>query len=204
MFGKKGGASHEGEIVNLRYGSSVACDAWRVRWQMLVVYTIETIDYSASLPTVHATPLPPSAPVPSSPVKVNSNVDYFLLLGRQPAIMPQCPKCSTKNIRTHVRTYPSILSWLMAIGMFVMCWPLRFVPMWLIPIAFLPLLYDKVSKIHKNISEPFAPRFTSLETSLFYLFNCTQLKRSDHYCSTCSQRVGTVAPLSDCGSKTLI
>ncbi|KAL7522202.1 hypothetical protein ACHAWX_006893 [Stephanocyclus meneghinianus] len=130
-------------------------------------------DYSASLPTVHATPLPPSAPVPSSPVTVNSNVDYFLLLGRQPAIMPQCPKCLTKNIRTHVRTYPSILSWLMAIGMFVLCWPLRFVPMWLIPIAFLPLLYDK-------------------------------LKRSDHYCSTCSQRVGTVAPLSDCGSKTLI
>eukprot|EP00804_Cyclotella_cryptica_P013604 CCRYP_012945-RA/>CCRYP_012945-RA protein AED:0.42 eAED:0.43 QI:0/1/0.5/1/1/1/2/303/135 len=134
---------------------------------------IKTIDYSTTLPTVQATPLPPPPTVPSSPVNVNSNVDYFLLLGRQPTMMHQCPRCSTKNIRTHVRTYPSIISWLMAIGMFLLCWPLRFVPMWLIPIAFLPLLNDK-------------------------------LKRSDHYCSNCSQRVGTVAPLSDCGAKTLV
>ena len=138
-------------------------------------------------------------------MNVNSNVDYFLLLGRQPAIMYQCPKCSSKNIRTHVRTYPGVISWLMAIGMFVLCWPLRFVPMWLIPIAFLPLLNDKVRTIYSNISEWFAPHFTTLETFLF-VFNqlWTQLKRSDHYCSTCGQRVGTVAPLSDCGAKTLI
>lgn len=126
--------------------------------------------YSSELPTVNAYPvydasathtvqvesLPPIAPshvppppsrthTPPSPIIDNSNTDFFVLLGRQPTIMQQCPKCKIPNIRTRVKTYPSVTSWLMTIGMLFVCFSYRYMPIWFVPIAFLPLMYDKVS-----------------------------------------------------------
>jgi hypothetical protein len=46
--------------------------------------------------------------------------------------------------------------------------------------------------------------FTAIYVNIIICeFQFLQLKRSDHYCSKCSQKVGTVAPLSDCGVKTI-
>jgi hypothetical protein len=102
-------------------------------------------DYSGgALPTVQGVPVQQPATNPSSSIQDNNNADFFLLLERQPAMMAQCPKCNTRNTRTFVRTYPSFISWILGIGFFVLCWPLSYVPMYLIPFAFLPLIYDKV------------------------------------------------------------
>ncbi|KAL7483687.1 hypothetical protein ACHAW6_009320 [Cyclotella cf. meneghiniana] len=148
----------------------------------------QALGYSSSLPTVNAIPVydvpaapavalpppptvpppPPKTSTPPSPIVVHTNTDFFLLLGRKPTIMRQCPKCSVTNTRTLVKTYPSVTSWLMTIGMLFICFSYRYMPIWFVPIAFLPLVYEK-------------------------------LKKSDHYCVHCGKRVGSVAPLSDCG-----
>eukprot|EP00956_Cyclotella_meneghiniana_P043457 scaffold271159_cov99-Cyclotella_meneghiniana.AAC.3 len=67
----------------------------------------------------HVPPPPPQTYTPPSPSPIvdNSNTEFFVLLGRQPTIMKQCPKCKIPNIRTRVKTYPSVASWLMTIGM---------------------------------------------------------------------------------------
>ena len=106
-----------------------------------------SLDYSSTLPTVQAVPL--SSPVTNAPstIQNNSNADFFLLLGRQPTMMAQCPKCNANNTRTFVRTYPSLISWFLGIGFFILCWPLCYVPMYLCPFSFLPLIHDKVSEL---------------------------------------------------------
>ncbi|KAL3778105.1 hypothetical protein ACHAWO_002928 [Cyclotella atomus] len=116
----------------------------------------------------HVPPPPPQTYTPPSPIVDTSNTDFFVLLGRQPTIMERCPKCKIQNIRTRVKTYPSVASWLMTVGMIFVCFSYRYMPLWFLPIAFLPLFYDK-------------------------------LKKSDHFCGCCGKRVGSVAPLSDCG-----
>lgn len=109
-----------------------------------------TNDYAGGvLPTVQGVPVSQST---TPPIQDNANTDFFLLLGRRPTMMGTCPKCNTKNTRTFVRTYPSILSWILGIGFFILCWPLYYVPMYLSPFAFLPLIYDKVSYV---IAYPF-------------------------------------------------
>jgi hypothetical protein len=107
--------------------------------------------YSSSLPTAQAVSVTSPTTNPSSSIHNNSNADFFLLLGRQPTMMAQCPKCSMKNTRTFVRTYPSLLSWFLGIGFFILCWPLYYVPMYLLPFAFLPLIYDKVRQSFQYI-----------------------------------------------------
>lgn len=109
------------------------------------------------LPTVNAVPVPqpnhqyttpPSTPLTSqskpSPIEVNANHDFFLMLGRHPAIMAQCPKCSLTNIRTRVKTYPSLFSWLFTVAWFTVCM-LGYFPFWWIIFAFFPFFYDGVS-----------------------------------------------------------
>ena len=117
------------------------------------VSSLRCIGYSYSPSGIFATiiapshvPPPPSRThTPPSPIIDNSNTDFFVLLGRQPTIMQQCPKCKIPNIRTRVKTYPSVTSWLMTIGMLFVCFSYRYMPIWFVPIAFLPLMYDKVS-----------------------------------------------------------
>jgi hypothetical protein len=160
-------------------------------------------DYSGgALPTVQGVPVPSPATNQSSPIQNNNNADFFLLLGRQPAMMAQCPKCNAKNTRTFVRTYPSLISWFLGIGFFVLCWPLYYVPMYLIPFAFLPLIYDKVRVQIQQCKYIFYVLVTIFASSVIDIL-IVQLKRSDHYCSKCNRQVGSIAPLSDCGVKTL-
>lgn len=99
-------------------------------------------DYSGdALPAVQGVPVPPPATTSTmSSIQSANNTDFFLLLGRQPTMMGTCPKCNAKNTRTFVRTYPSFISWILGIGFFVLCWPLHYVPMYLSPFAFLPLI----------------------------------------------------------------
>ena len=94
----------------------------------------------------HVPPPPPQTYTPPSPSPIvdNSNTEFFVLLGRQPTIMKQCPKCKIQNIRTRVKTYPSVTSWLMTIGMIFVCFSYRYMPIWFMPVAFLPLVYEKV------------------------------------------------------------
>eukprot|EP01082_Thalassiosira_pseudonana_P005986 g5566.t1 g5566 contig2:806430-807113(+) len=110
------------------------------------------------LPTVNAVPVPqpnhqyttpPSTPLTSqskpSPIEVNANHDFFLMLGRHPAIMAQCPKCSLTNIRTRVKTYPSLFSWLFTVAWFTVCM-LGYFPFWWIIFAFFPFFYDGMKR----------------------------------------------------------
>lgn len=114
---------------------------------------------------------PPQSPKRRNPLLCQPATEWDdVTLGRHPTNMARCPSCSRINVRTRVTTYPSLLSWLFSITIFILCWPVQFMPGYMIVLAGLPFCWDK-------------------------------LKRSDHYCSKCDRRVGSVEPFSDCGVK---
>lgn len=154
------------------------------------------------------TPPPPQTHTPPSPIIDNSNTDFFVLLGRQPTVIARCPKCKITNARTRVKTYPSVTSWAMTAGMLFVCLSYRYMPLYFVPIAFLPLWYDKVRICLLSfgcVMFTWVQLFNSLIRMHFHVFNVKtlgcmmQLKKSDHYCGSCGRCVGSVAPLSDCG-----
>mmetsp|Transcript_13644 Transcript_13644/g.27373 ORF Transcript_13644/g.27373 Transcript_13644/m.27373 type:complete len:187 (+) Transcript_13644:91-651(+) len=115
-------------------------------------------------------PSPQTTKMTTSLPATNPNHDFFLMLGRQPAMMHECPKCHATGCRTRVTTYPGFFSWLLVIGLLILVVPFHYLPNFMLPVAFLPLVFDK-------------------------------LKKSDHFCSKCNKKVGSVQPLSDCGVK---
>mmetsp|Transcript_16165 Transcript_16165/g.33760 ORF Transcript_16165/g.33760 Transcript_16165/m.33760 type:complete len:185 (-) Transcript_16165:60-614(-) len=115
-------------------------------------------------------PSPQNAKITTSLPATNPNHDFFLMLGRQPAMMHECPKCHANGCRTRVTTYPGFFSWLLVIGLLILVVPFHYLPNFMLPVAFFPLVFDK-------------------------------LKKSDHFCSKCNKKVGSVQPLSDCGVK---
>jgi LITAF-like zinc ribbon domain len=48
---------------------------------------------------------------------------------RLPTVVPQCPHCHTTNVRTTTRTYPSPITWLAVLLVFLIFWPLFWVPL---------------------------------------------------------------------------
>lgn len=47
---------------------------------------------------------------------------------RKPAMLDMCPNCQQQS-RTQVRTYPNIVTWAMAVLLFLLFWPLCWVPL---------------------------------------------------------------------------
>jgi hypothetical protein len=75
---------------------------------------------------------------------------------RIPTMLNPCPFCS-QSARTRVRTAPNWATWLTAIILFVLFWP----------ISWIPLVSDS-------------------------------MKQTDHFCTSCQRKVGTVGPFKDC------
>ena len=59
---------------------------------------------------------------------------YGVTFTRKPMQIEACPKCFHENGRTRIRTYPSLLTWISAIVLLLLFWPL----------AWLPLVWDKM------------------------------------------------------------
>lgn len=87
-------------------------------------------------------------------------VTATLALGRFPAALSTCPICHRSQITTRIRTYPSCETWTMVTTLFLVFWP----------ICWIPLVVDSS-------------------------------KMTDHYCTICSENVGTVKPMTDCCDK---
>jgi hypothetical protein len=79
-----------------------------------------------------------------------------VFLTRIPTMLNPCPFCS-QSARTRVRTAPNWATWLTAIILFVLFWP----------ISWIPLVSDS-------------------------------MKQTDHFCTSCQRKVGTVGPFKDC------
>jgi hypothetical protein len=50
-------------------------------------------------------------------------------LGRHPTSIPQCQHCQTINVMTITRTYPSMETWLMVLGVVLIFWPAFWIPL---------------------------------------------------------------------------
>jgi hypothetical protein len=79
-----------------------------------------------------------------------------VFLSRIPTMLNPCPLCS-RSARTRVRTAPNWATWLAALVLLFLFWP----------ICWLPLVTDS-------------------------------MKQTDHFCTSCQQKVGTVGPFKDC------
>jgi LITAF-like zinc ribbon domain len=48
---------------------------------------------------------------------------------RLPTVVSECPHCHTTNVRTTTRTYPSLITWVAVLLVFLIFWPLFWVPL---------------------------------------------------------------------------
>ena len=83
-------------------------------------------------------------------------VPQVVFLSRIPTMLNPCPFCS-RSARTRVRTAPNWATWLSALALLLVFWP----------VCWIPLVADS-------------------------------MKQTDHYCTSCQQKVGTVGPFKDC------
>ena len=59
----------------------------------------------------------------------NARETYMPSFRRSPTILGACPNCNAANIRTRIRTYPSIFTWIFCLVLLLLFWPLCWVPL---------------------------------------------------------------------------
>jgi membrane protease subunit (stomatin/prohibitin family) len=79
-----------------------------------------------------------------------------VFLSRIPTMMNPCPFCNM-SARTRVRTAPNWATWISALILLFLFWPICWIP-----------------------------------------FVADSMKQTDHFCTSCHQKVGTVGPFKDC------
>jgi hypothetical protein len=79
-----------------------------------------------------------------------------VFLSRIPTMMNPCPFCN-QSARTRVRTAPNWATWISALILLCVFWPICWIP-----------------------------------------FVADSMKQTDHFCTSCQQKVGTVGPFKDC------
>lgn len=51
-----------------------------------------------------------------------------VVISRSPIVVVACPECSATNVRTQCRTVPGYITVILAVVLFVVCWPLFWIP----------------------------------------------------------------------------
>mmetsp|Transcript_8146 Transcript_8146/g.11721 ORF Transcript_8146/g.11721 Transcript_8146/m.11721 type:complete len:172 (+) Transcript_8146:115-630(+) len=49
--------------------------------------------------------------------------------GRFPASITACPHCRSSQVTTRIRTYPSLVTWAVVVGLFLVFWPVCWIPL---------------------------------------------------------------------------
>jgi len=158
-------------------------------------------------PVTSTSVTPPSAAAASFPMTmsiqekptISQHVDEIpsVFLTRLPCQMDHCPCCQAR-CRTRVVTFPNWVTWTMCILIFFVFWPLCWVP----------LVLTKVSTVKRSLFCCFwflVPLtfwiLSKFEIHLNYITNTIyshQTKQSDHYCTECNMKVGTIGACGDC------
>jgi hypothetical protein len=68
----------------------------------------------------------PSAPATPTPTTGAQSRPH---LGRHPTSIPQCQHCQATNVMTTTKTYPSLETWLMVLGLVLIFWPAFWIPL---------------------------------------------------------------------------
>lgn len=77
------------------------------------------------------------APLPASKVcqpvnntgKSASAPPPVVFVTRTPTVLPCCPNCQQRNVRTRIRTSPNWMTWIMVLALLAVFWPLCWIPL---------------------------------------------------------------------------
>ena len=58
-----------------------------------------------------------------------ANTPRIVIASRTPAVIPICPHCGNRNVRTRIRTAPDVWTWLAVIALAFVFWPLCWIPL---------------------------------------------------------------------------
>ena len=92
--------------------------------------TVPPPAYNPSAP-VAVSPPPPVSPGASSiyPQKDSTKVKSLAFsFPRCPTVIACCPHCQTTNVTTRIRTAPDWITWIVAIGLLFIFWPICWLP----------------------------------------------------------------------------
>ena len=52
-----------------------------------------------------------------------------VFVSRTPTVLPHCPCCASRNVRTRTSTAPSVLTWIAVVALAFVFWPLCWIPL---------------------------------------------------------------------------
>ena len=58
-----------------------------------------------------------------------ATIQQTIFVSRTPTVLPQCPCCASRNVRTRTRTAPSFLTWVAVVTLAFVFWPLCWIPL---------------------------------------------------------------------------
>lgn len=122
------GAQHPGaEYVNVSSPSRMEQGILPVAVPIeaeVVCAPMQTQQYTKTTSITHY-----AAPPRQNPSTHQAREIYTPSFRRRPVVLGACPHCGTGNIRTHIRTFPSIFTWLACLVLLLLFWPLCWVPL---------------------------------------------------------------------------
>ena len=71
----------------------------------------------------------PSAPATTPTLTTGAQSSRPQHLGRHPTSIQQCQHCRATNVMTTTKTYPSIETWLVVLGVVLIFWPAFWIPL---------------------------------------------------------------------------
>lgn len=73
--------------------------------------------------------LPSSAPAATPTLTTTGAQRWPQHLGRHPTSITQCQHCQATNVMTTTKTYPSLETWFMVLGVVLIFWPAFWIPL---------------------------------------------------------------------------
>jgi hypothetical protein len=58
-----------------------------------------------------------------------ATLQQTIFVSRTPTVLPHCPCCASRNVRTRTRTAPSFLTWVAVVALAFVFWPLCWIPL---------------------------------------------------------------------------
>ena len=58
-----------------------------------------------------------------------ATVQQTIFVSRTPTLLPHCPCCGSRNVRTRTRTAPSFVTWVAVVALAFVFWPLCWIPL---------------------------------------------------------------------------